>query len=84
MSKVNEMMKKCDELAASYWQQGASGKELAYKLWQNQVKKTVEFIEFLEINNIAPDDFSIFLEISFTKSLPVFDSLLKAAHAGIF
>jgi len=48
MSKLNEMMKKCDELAASYWQQGASGKELAYKLWQNQIKKTVEFIEFLE------------------------------------
>jgi hypothetical protein len=46
--KVNEMLLKCDILATRYWQQGASGRGLAYKLWQNQIKKTVEFIKLLE------------------------------------
>ena len=48
MSKLEEMMAKCDSLAASYWKREASDRGLAYKLWQNQIKKTVDFIEVYE------------------------------------
>jgi hypothetical protein len=47
-NKVEQMTRECDELAASYWRQEASGRELAYKLWKNQVQKTVDFISVYE------------------------------------
>jgi len=42
------LMQQCDDLAARYWKLGASDRELAYRLWKNQVKKTVDFIKVFE------------------------------------
>jgi hypothetical protein len=41
-------MQQCDDLATSYWKLGASDRELAYRLWKNQVQKTVDFIKVFE------------------------------------
>ena len=48
MNKLNEMLRECDILATRYWKLGASGKELAYRLWKNQIQKTVDFIDVFE------------------------------------
>ena len=42
------LMQQCDDLATRYWQLGARDRELAYKLWKNQVQKTVDFIDVYE------------------------------------
>lgn len=47
-NKVKKMTRECDDLAASYWRREASDRGLAYKLWKNQIKKTVDFIEVYE------------------------------------
>jgi hypothetical protein len=48
MSKVHEMMRECDNLATRHWQLEASGRGQSYKMWLNQVKKTVDFINVFE------------------------------------
>ena len=45
---VAQKTQDCDNLATSYWKQGASSEGLAYKLWKNQVEKTVDFIKVYE------------------------------------
>lgn len=47
-NKVKEMTDECDSLAASYWRLEASGRGRGYKLWLNQIKKTVDFIDVYE------------------------------------
>ena len=43
-----QITQECDNLAASYWRREASDEGLAYKLWKNQVEKTVDFIKVYE------------------------------------
>ena len=45
---IAQLTRECDDLAASFWRQEASGRELAYRLWKNQVQKTVDFIKVFE------------------------------------
>ena len=45
---IKQLTRECDDLAASFWRQEASGREQSYKKWLNQVKKTVDFIKVFE------------------------------------
>ena len=45
---VKQLTRECDDLAASFWRQEASGRGQSYKKWLNQVKKTVDFIKVFE------------------------------------
>ena len=60
--KIRQMMDECDILATRYWQLGASDRGLAYKLWKNQIQKTVDFINVFDKksskNRIKPCYFS--------------------------
>jgi hypothetical protein len=43
--KIEQMNRRCDELAARHWRLGASDRELGYNLWLTEVKKVSHFID---------------------------------------
>ena len=44
MPQFKQLMRECDDQAASYWKQAASDREKGYELWMKKVKKVSHFI----------------------------------------
>ena len=42
---IRQLMRKCDDLAASYWRGEASSRKQGYELWLKEVKKVSHFID---------------------------------------
>jgi len=42
---ITQLMRECDNQAASYWKLGASDRDLGYELWLKKVKKVSHFID---------------------------------------
>jgi len=43
--KFKQLMRECDDQAASYWKQATSDREKGYDLWLKEVKKVSHFID---------------------------------------
>ena len=42
---IRQLMRECDDQAASYWKQAASDREKGYELWIKKVQKVSHFID---------------------------------------
>jgi len=45
---ITQLMRECDNQAASYWRLGASDRDLGYELWLKEVKKVSHFIDIFK------------------------------------
>ena len=52
---IKQLTRECDDLAASFWRQEASGRGLAYEKWLKKVSQTADIIEK---NRLQPCYFS--------------------------
>jgi len=48
---IKQLTRECDDLAASFWRQGASGRGLAYEKW---LKKVSQVSDIIEKNRLKP------------------------------
>ena len=44
---IMQLIRECDDIAASHWKLEASSRGQSYQKWLKQIKKTVDFIELL-------------------------------------
>ena len=42
---IRQLMRECDDQAASYWKQAARDREKGYELWMKKVQKVSHFID---------------------------------------
>ena len=42
---LTQLIRECDDQAASYWKQAARDREQGYELWMKKVKKVSHFID---------------------------------------
>jgi len=42
---ITQLMRECDDQAASYWKQAARDREKGYELWLKKVQKVSHFID---------------------------------------
>jgi len=42
---ITQLMRECDDQAASYWKQAARDREKGYELWMKKVQKVSHFID---------------------------------------